>query len=72
MPPPPSLYRVLDIVGYAGWAAILVGLAVFLFRDPVSGRDMMLGGAGAIAFKYLGTLVLVLMTRSRGSGHRGG
>ena len=65
MPPPPSLYRALNIVGYAGWAAIVIGLGVFLFRDPASGRDTMIGGAGAIALKYLGTLALVLVSRRR-------
>lgn len=68
MPPPPSLYRALNIVGYAGWAVILVGLPVFLFVDPERGREMMMGGAGAIAMKYLGTLLLVLLSRQRSSG----
>jgi hypothetical protein len=67
MPVPPSAYRALNVVGYAGWAAIIVGLVVFLSGQETRGVEMMMGGAGAIAAKYLGTLLLVLLSRGGAS-----
>jgi membrane protein DedA with SNARE-associated domain len=63
---PASLFRVMNLLGYLGWIGITIGLIVFLFGDKARGTDLMLGGAGAIAAKYIGTLILVLLVGRQG------